>query len=719
MARALTQKIQDVLTSGDIKVKYVFKVNGVDRSSYLTSWSIQHSKEYGSASATFSLHNDGGVFNEGGSLAISVGDVVSFSEFFGTDATEFKRFYGIVNQRSISKSADTRSIDIVCLDYISVLQFWSIDFNMEGTKVEVTDEILKPNFLPAPNDMMSQVYNFANENIAGSPKPVIMIKNKNNDTLDPAADGFETYYDVGQLKMGYPLNALYNYEVLCRSYWFYVKGLYVEDVIESLLTTPNAYGQYLFGEDSAQYVIDNHLTTTYLNTIGTSIDYLTPNYSTTTIAIKHQIVGAYTPDVSGFNASEITLDSVEGLPTNGTGSINGDMFSWSGITGNKLTGIPTTGTLSLSAKPNGSYMKYETDYAAGQVWYLSYTNLTTSLVGGNFTIPGTTLKFLDKRFGRIILNSPISTSATVTCNVNYTFKTLQATGVEINEIKFNSREVENRFEALKKLFGYLAPNYIVRTTGDEKIWANYLYQKVNEDYTLKLASKLSYLEDEDLYTRVTFYGKNKNPHNIMFGGDVSFATTGENYRATANNTVLQFMREEGNFYVFGSVLSGTAKITANTIKPIVYINGAAIDDKSHKIVAQAVIIQQTTTTTTSSGGGGMCFVTTAACKYFGKPDDCYELAVLRKFRDEWLNEQDGGSDLIRRYYVMAPAVVKALDVHPNKDQIYNILWNQYILRCVKLIEDGRFSETKDLYIQSITTLLDLDNFLRLHTEVQT
>ena len=715
MAKVLTQKIQDVLTSGDIKFKYRLKVNGADYSSYLSSWTIQHSKEYGSASATFSLNNDGGIFGESGSKAINIGDVVSFSEFFGTDTTEFKRFYGIVNQRSITKGSDTRSIDLVCLDYISVLQFWSVDFDIEGVKVEVTDEILKPNYLPSPNDMMAQVYNFANENIAGTPKPVIMIKNKNNDTLDPAADGFETYYDVGQLKMGYPLNALYNYEVLCRSYWFYVKGLYVEDVIEGLLTTPNAYGQYLFNEPSAQKVIDNHFTTTFLAVEGSSVNYMSPNYTTTTIAIKHQVVGDYTPDVSGFNASEITLDSVMGLPTLGTASINGDMFSWSGITGNKLTGIPTTGSLSLSAKPSGSYLKYETDYAAGQVWYLSYTNLLTDLVSGNFTIPGTTLKYLDKRFGRIILNDPISTSATVTCNVNYTFKTLQATGVEINSIKFNSREVENRFEALKKLFGYLAPNYIVRTLGDDKIWANYLYQKVNEDYTLKLASKLSYLEDEDLYTRVVFYGKNNNPHNIMFGGDVAFATTGENYRATANNTVLQLLREEGNFYVFGSILSGTAHITANTIKPIIYINGAAIDDKSHKIIAQEVVIQQTTTTETSSGGGGMCYVTHACCEHLGLPDNCYELTMLRQFRDEWLSSQNEGRGLIQRYYETAPAIVEKINVHPDKEKIYDIIWNEYILQCVRLIENGDNEATKTLYVAGITGLLDLDKFIELHT----
>ena len=46
---------------------------------------------------------------------------------------------------------------------------------------------------------------------------------------------------------------------------------------------------------------------------------------------------------------------------------------------------------------------------------------------------------------------------------------------------------------------------------------------------------------------------------------------------------------------------------------------------------------------------GLCFITTAVCKYLGKPDDCFELTALRDFRDNWLAEQAGGAEEIHEY----------------------------------------------------------------------
>jgi hypothetical protein len=600
MAKALTAKVQSDIARKDARIHFILTVGGVDYSSYLMSWTTEYSLEFGSASATFTLINDGR-FNEGGSQQIDIGDVVSFKEMFGGDSMVFEKFYGIVNQRSINKSSSGMTITLVCLDYIASLQFLNIDLVVEGTKEQITDETLTPNFLPAPNEYLAQVFNFANDSIADTPLPVIAIWDRTNSLMDPQNDGFEVYYDAGQLKLGSPINALDNYDIIARQYSFYVKGVYAEDIIEDLLTQPDGYGNYLFKETSAANVIANHLTTTFRTEEARNTDVLTPNYTTSSIIIETQLSTACTT-----GATTIYVDDTTGFSSSGSGTVNGDAFTWTSKTSTTLVGIPATGSYSLSNHPIDSYVEYENDYSAGQVWYLSYNNLTSVLTSSNFTIPGASLSYVDQRYGRIILTTPISVLATVTCNSDYTFKTLQASAIELNRISFKSREVENRFEALNKLRKYLAPNYIFRTHGNSKIWASYLSQKTIEDYTLALETSLNYLEDTDLYTRTSFYGKNINPHNIVVGNpNVDFSSTGEEYKGLATNSLLTLIDEETNYYVYGSTLTGAGYINMEVIKPIVYVNGIPIDDSLHQQVMLEVVLETTTRTETRTGCHGI------------------------------------------------------------------------------------------------------------------
>jgi len=599
--KELTSKIEGMLNSGEVKATFTLKINSVDLSSYLATWTVEASKEFAAQSATFVLSNDGR-FNENGANEINVGDVVEFYEYFDGDATEFSRFYGIVNQRGISKSSSDRLINIVCLDYISILQFWDIDLEVEGTKVEITNETLTPNYLTSPNTSLAQVFDFVNDSISTNPPPVILIRNKDSGVDDPQYDGFEVLYENGQLKLGFPLNAKDNYDLIATSYWFYVKGKYVEDILEELITTVDGYGNYLFGESSAQDVIDNHLTETYNNREGTIGDTMTPNLSSSDITIETTLTGAVTA-----GDTSISVTSTSGFPTSGEGTVNGDTFTWTGKTGTTLTGIPATGSYAIKTHPITAYVNYQNDYEVGRVWYLTYSNLVTDLVSGNFTVAGGIgVDYVDKRYGRIILASAISITADVTCDIDYSFKTLQATGVELNKISFRSRELENRLEAIQKLRNYVAPNYVIRTIGNSKIWSSYLSQKTTADYTLKLSTSIQKTEDEDLYTRVKFYTKNNNPTNMMLGGDVDFSTTGETYTGIASDSELSILREEGNYYVYGSTVSGVGELTSNVVTPRVYVNSIAIDNKAHRMVAQRVAIINTTRTSTTTTTRGKC-----------------------------------------------------------------------------------------------------------------
>lgn len=844
MARTLTTKIQKQIENRNIKTQFLLKIAGVDRTNYLISHSLSTNIEFGAAAATFILVNEDGIFNDGGAYEINVGDIVEFSEYYRGDTTEFKKFYGQVNQRSIEKTVGSKTITIQCLDYISLLQYLDIDLIVEGTKVEITNETLTPVYLPSPNEKLAQVFNFANTSIADNPPPIFMIRDKLHNTDDPQNDGYEISYQQGQMKLGSPINAYDNYDILARSYYIYTKGVYLEDVLEDIICQVDGYGKYLFGETSAQDVIDNHLTDTFLNIEGTSEDYMVPNYTNSTITIETTLTSAYDPNGSGALATTLYVTDTSGFPTSGEGEINGDIFTWTGKTATTLTGIPTSGTYALKAHAVGSYVKYEATYTPGQVWYMRYNNLvsdlecddftvagdyqlnveddciahwklndnassttvldsvgnnngtatdntdtltTTGVVGNSLEFNGTnqrvncghisafeaitgdfsmgcwvrraakdttnadgiignwhwdssldnrrgclfrwyinsdnamvalevtngtniqelqvngaaaaldtwyfllmtytksdrtlrfyinntlvgssvgnagydtpaltsssvfwigysevnsswlngavdnvmlfdrvltstertllynsgsgtetlvdpTIQYVDKRFGRIILNSAISVSSIVKSISDYSFKTLQATGIELNYISFKPRELENRFEAVKKLKEYAPPNWIIRTRGDNKIWASLLYQRTTADYTLDLIQDLNYMEDEDLYTRVIFYAKNKNPSNIMFKDGVDFVSTGETYKSLASNSSLTYLYEEGNSYVFGSIISNAGYIDLEQIVPIVYINGWPIDNKLHQMISLPVVIETTTRTETKSGCHGI------------------------------------------------------------------------------------------------------------------
>lgn len=108
---------------------------------------------------------------------------------------------------------------------------------------------------------------------------------------------------------------------------------------------------------------------------------------------------------------------------------------------------------------------------------------------------------------------------------------------------------------------------------------------------------------------------------------------------------------------------------------------------------------------TGGGGGGGCYITTAICENNNKKDDCYELTMFRKFRDEWLINQPGGSQLIEKYYETAPDIVNKVNNQINKDEIYKDLENLYLNKCLKHIEGEEYLECMELYSQMVNKLI--------------
>ena len=99
-----------------------------------------------------------------------------------------------------------------------------------------------------------------------------------------------------------------------------------------------------------------------------------------------------------------------------------------------------------------------------------------------------------------------------------------------------------------------------------------------------------------------------------------------------------------------------------------------------------------------------CYIATAVCETFQKPDDCYELTLLRNYRDQYLAALPEGEEIIRAYYDVAPTIVKHINRQKNAGEIYRDIWSDYLSPCIHMIEEGKNEECKDLYIKMVRDL---------------
>ena len=100
----------------------------------------------------------------------------------------------------------------------------------------------------------------------------------------------------------------------------------------------------------------------------------------------------------------------------------------------------------------------------------------------------------------------------------------------------------------------------------------------------------------------------------------------------------------------------------------------------------------------------LCYITTAVCEYQNKPDDCYELTTLRRYRDDYLMQTKEGRSLVQEYYNIAPRIVWAIRMQPDKDRIYQNLYKDYLMPCIHYVEEKRNEECKDLYVDMVRGL---------------
>lgn len=101
-----------------------------------------------------------------------------------------------------------------------------------------------------------------------------------------------------------------------------------------------------------------------------------------------------------------------------------------------------------------------------------------------------------------------------------------------------------------------------------------------------------------------------------------------------------------------------------------------------------------------------CYITTAVCENTGLGDDCYELNLLRAYRDGYLSHLENGHEMISTYYDVAPSIVKHIDARPDSASIYEGIWKDHIRPCIGLIEQGENEACARRYMAMVSELKD-------------
>lgn len=112
---------------------------------------------------------------------------------------------------------------------------------------------------------------------------------------------------------------------------------------------------------------------------------------------------------------------------------------------------------------------------------------------------------------------------------------------------------------------------------------------------------------------------------------------------------------------------------------------------------------ETGSSTSSDSSGSFCFLTTAMCEYYGKPDDCHELKALRKFRDNWMAQTEEGKRLVAEYYDIAPVIVDAIGKDSNAVAIYSMI-RDVIYHCIDQMDKGDNQGCLDSYKEMVQNL---------------
>ena len=295
-----------------------------------------------------------------------------------------------------------------------------------------------------------------------SPKliPIINIHDVGNLIEDPQFNGFTIGYEVGQLQINSMLNIV-QFEVW--SYFHYYElPFFIEDVIEQILLLKDNYKNNVF--------VSSQILNQKMTEDGNAIDVLYPN------------------------VEEVEIENVIYEPYN--------------IFYHKYNNIQS------------NLLKSDYQISDGSI----IQNYPSAVSPGVFD---GSLNSVCQRYGCVIVsgankNTIITYNYSNNPSKDYTFKTLQSSGVKLSVIDYRFQNSKIRYDAIKELCNLVAPNYVIYYDGYDKVWLKYLQQRSNDasnpnnyDYELPLIQSHTEFQDADIYTRVRMLGHNSMPNNLL------------------------------------------------------------------------------------------------------------------------------------------------------------------------------------------------------------
>lgn len=97
------------------------------------------------------------------------------------------------------------------------------------------------------------------------------------------------------------------------------------------------------------------------------------------------------------------------------------------------------------------------------------------------------------------------------------------------------------------------------------------------------------------------------------------------------------------------------------------------------------------------GGGKCCYIATATCRSLGLGDDCPELQLLRRFRDEVVLTTTEGRREVRDYYAIAPAAVAAMSRCRDSDAVYSAVYKQRLEPALAAIQRNDVATARRIF----------------------
>ena len=113
-----------------------------------------------------------------------------------------------------------------------------------------------------------------------------------------------------------------------------------------------------------------------------------------------------------------------------------------------------------------------------------------------------------------------------------------------------------------------------------------------------------------------------------------------------------------------------------------------------------------TSNSSESSSSRRCFVTTAVMQSLGKADDCEELEMMRRFRDEYLIRNQEGESLVTEYYRIAPEIIQRINTRADANQIYHTIWESFLRPSLNALHEGNKPRAEQLYIQMVKQLAE-------------